>query len=108
VSDAYQRLVAEIDQAAIEKAGDECWRQFISHPPKRSDFVGGFVVGALWMLAEKADAIAERDRLRTFIERLTAGVCTCEYMRLFTPVLTRIGVKCQHCEATAVLAEAKP
>jgi hypothetical protein len=51
---------------------------------------------------------AERDRLRTFVERLTAGVCTCQYMRMFTPVLTRIGVKCQHCEATAVLAEAKP
>jgi hypothetical protein len=78
----------------------------VVYPPLGHDFSDHGTLCYTCLAGRLTDAIAERDRLRTFVERLTAGVCTCEYMRLFTPVLTRIGVKCQHCEATAVLAEA--
>lgn len=59
--DTLAKLAASPDPdlvtlSEIDAAGDACWKQYVSHPPKRSDYVGGFVVGALWM----QDTIRER------------------------------------------------
>lgn len=43
-----------VTDAEIEAAGDAYHKQFISHPPKRSDYVGGFIVGALWAIDRTA------------------------------------------------------
>ena len=49
----------EISDKEIEAAGDACHKQFISHPPKRSDYLGGFVCGACWMRGRLIDLVGE-------------------------------------------------
>jgi hypothetical protein len=50
----------QITDKDIEAAGDAMHRQFVSHPPKRADYVGGFVVGAYWMRGELEPGLAAR------------------------------------------------
>ena len=95
-----------MDRDRIQNEAQKCYSQFVSSPPHRSSFLGGFEVGALWMEHEQE---AELAALRERVKRLEGGLMLCIGMDTSTPwMYVRRQDVDAYCDRWAYLSNLQP